>query len=139
MRPNEQGDNMKTTSTFSFRERGQSFKYAFAGIRAFFGSQHNAIIHLFFTVLVIAAALIFDISVTEAIALIIVTALVWAAEIFNTAIEAMMDHITPQFDPRVKFIKDVSAAAVLVTAIAAALVGLFIFIPKIYLYVSTFE
>ena len=57
---------------------------------------------------------------------------VWSAEIFNTAIESMMDHLSPEKHPRVKYIKDLAAGAVLVAAITAIIAGLIIFIPKIF-------
>jgi diacylglycerol kinase len=74
----------------------------------------------------------------EWLTVIIVTAMVWAAEIFNTVVEKIMDHITPEQHPGVKVIKDLSAAAVLVTAIAALIAGLIIFIPKIIFYADIF-
>jgi diacylglycerol kinase len=108
-----------------------SFKYAFEGIESFFRHQPNAVIHLLITVLVFLAAVLFHVSGKEWIALILSAGFVWSAEIFNTAIEAAMDHISPDQHPGVKFIKDVSAAAVLVAAITASAAGCIIFIPKI--------
>ena len=123
---------MKTITPFSLKSRGQSFRYAYDGIISFFTTQHNAIIHFCFTVVVFIAALVFKISSNELIAVVMVVGFVWFAEIFNTAVEAMMDHISPQKHPAVKYIKDVSAAAVLVAAITAFIVGAIIFLPKIF-------
>lgn len=117
---------------FSLRERAHSIKYAWQGIYSFFAQQHNAIIHLFATVGVMAFAIILHSSLYEMISLVLVTGLVWTAEIFNTAIEAIMDHVSPGKHPKVKMIKDVSAAAVLVSSITAIIAGLMIFIPKIF-------
>lgn len=122
---------MKTDKPFSIRARGKSIRYALEGINSFFDSQHNAIIHLFFTVFVIIAAIFFQVSSLELIMLVLAAGFVWSAEIFNTAIEAIMDHVSPVEHARVKFIKDVSAAAVLVASITAAIIGLIIFIPKL--------
>jgi diacylglycerol kinase len=58
-------------------------------------------------------------------------ALVWATEMLNTAIEKIMDHLSPQIHPTVKFVKDVAAGATLIAAIAAAIIGAVIFIPYI--------
>jgi diacylglycerol kinase len=69
-------------------------------------------------------------TITECIIITWCVAMVWMAELFNTAIEKLCDHISPGYSKKIKFIKDVAAAAVLVTAIAALLTGLFIFIPK---------
>ncbi len=123
---------MKQEKTFSIRARVRSIRYAWEGVNAFFESQHNAIIHLYFTIFVMIAAIFFRASDTELIALVIVAGFVWAAEIFNTAIEKMMDMVSPEKHPKVKFIKDVAAAAVLISAITAIIVGLVIFIPKIF-------
>ena len=123
---------MKSNNYFSLRARGQSFRYAYEGIVSFFTTQHNAIIHFCFTIVAFVAALVFRISLNELIALVIVVGFVWFAEIFNTAVEAIMDHLSPQKHSTVKYIKDVSAAAVLVAAITAFVVGSIIFLPKIF-------
>lgn len=122
---------MKKEKVFSWQARGNSFTYAFEGIRAFFREEHNALLHLAATVLVVLLSFIFPVSGTEAIALVLVTGFVWAAELFNTAIEKMTDLFTKERHPSVKYIKDISAAAVLVAALAAGLTGAIIFIPKI--------
>lgn len=128
----------KEVKGFSVRQRFRSFRFAFAGLIAFFSAEHNARIHTAATVAVIISGILFDISSAEWLTVIIVTAMVWAAELFNTAIEKIMDYISPGHHPQVKIIKDLSAAAVLVTAIAALIAGLIIFIPKIILYADIF-
>ena len=75
--------------------------------------------------------MLLKISISEAIALIIVMALVWMAELFNTALEKIMDFISTEHHPQIKLIKDLAAAAVLIAAVAAFLVGCFVFIPKL--------
>ncbi len=122
---------MKKGKVFTWRERGNSFSYAFEGVRAFFREEHNAILHFAATILVIILCFIFPVSGMEAIVLVLVTGFVWAAELFNTAIEKMMDLYTKEKHPAVKCIKDISAAAVLVAALAACITGSIIFIPKI--------
>jgi diacylglycerol kinase (ATP) len=123
---------MKPNNLFSLRSRGLSFRYAYEGIASFFKTQHNAIIHFCFTVVAFTAALVFRISSNELLALVMVIGFVWFAEVFNTAVEGIMDHLSPQKHPAVKYIKDVSAAAVLVAAITAFIVGSIIFLPKIF-------
>jgi diacylglycerol kinase (ATP) len=123
---------MANNNRFSLRKRAGSFSYAFQGISNFFRTQHNAWIHLFFTAVVFAAAFYFHVSRMEILVLVVVTGLVWAAEIFNTAIEAIMDHLSPDQHPSVKVIKDLAAAAVLLSALTAVIAGLIIFIPKIF-------
>lgn len=112
--------------------RWRSILYAIDGVSSFFRNQHNAIIHLLATTIVFMAALFFGVSKTEIIALVIVTGFVWVAEIFNTAIEAIMDHLSPEQHPKVKYIKDVAAAAVLLAAMTAVVTGTLIFIPKLF-------
>lgn len=120
---------------FSIVDRIKSFTYAFAGLKQFFQTQHNAIIHALATVMAVVIGFLLKLSPNEWIFIIIVIAMVWAAELFNTAIEAVCDMITLEKHPKIKFIKDVSAAAVLVSALAALLTGLIIFLPKIFKYI----
>ena len=122
---------MKKKDPFSIRARGRSLKYAMAGIRDFFGSQHNALIHLLATTTVLLLAIVVHVSVLEMIALVVAAGFVWTAELLNTAIEGVMDFISDKQDDRIRYIKDLSAAAVLVAAITAMVVGCLVFIPKI--------
>ena len=117
---------------FSLRSRLSSFGFAFSGLVAFFRQEHNAWIHLIATLTVFMAAWYFDLSLYEIIALIIVTGFVWAAEIFNTAIERIMDFISTEKNSKIKFIKDLSACGVLLSAITAMVTGAIIFIPKLF-------
>jgi len=116
---------------FSVRSRLISFTHAFRGIRQFVWHEHNARIHLAATICVIIAAVALKIKGVEAAILAIVTGFVWVAEIVNTAIEHLANHITKERHPEIKIIKDLAAGAVLVAAIIAVIAGLFIFIPKI--------
>ncbi|MDR3716316.1 MAG: diacylglycerol kinase family protein [Puia sp.] len=116
---------------FSVRKRIKSFQYAFSGIGQFLQSEHNGRIHLVATILVIAIALLLKVSFVEATVLTITVGFVWMAEMFNTCVEKTMDLISSEQRKEIKFIKDVAAGAVLVAAISALLIGLFIFIPKI--------
>lgn len=114
------------------QSRLNSFGFAFNGLFKFFREEPNARIHLMATIVVILGAVYFKISTIEVVALIIVTGLVWVAEIFNTAIESIMDFITTQRNPQVEFIKDLAAGAVLVAAVIAAITGAIVFIPKLF-------
>jgi len=125
------GSSMKTKQ-FSFRARANSFRFAWEGIYNFLAREHNARIHLAATIMVFISACWCGVSRNEMILLIIVTGFVWAAEIFNTAIEKVMDFIAPGYHPGVKLIKDLAAAAVLIAALTAMVTGAFIFIPKFF-------
>jgi len=116
---------------FSIEDRLKSFIHAFRGIAGFFRSEHNAIIHLVATVVVIALGFWLSISTIEWVMIIIAIGMVFSAEIFNSAIEKLADEITTDINLSIKKIKDLSAAAVLVTAIAAAIIGVILFLPPI--------
>ncbi|MBO4740574.1 MAG: diacylglycerol kinase family protein [Bacteroidales bacterium] len=116
---------------FSVRKRIKSFSYAFAGLRVLFREEHNAWIHAVAAVLAVAMGFLFRISPMEWIAVVIVIGMVFAAEIINSSIERTSDFVKAERDDRKRDIKDLGAAAVLVCAIAAAVVGIIIFLPKI--------
>jgi len=109
----------------------KGFKYALQGIISAFKSERNMKIHVLIMLLVIIAGIILKISTIEWIICIILFALVIGAEMFNTAIEAVVDIIMPEKNDKAKFIKDVSAGAVLIFAISAAIIGMILFVPKI--------
>ena len=116
---------------FSFKKRIKSFKYAFDGLKVLFKEEHNSWIHATATICVIAAGFLFRISMFEWIAVIISIGMVLSAEIVNSSLERTADFIKAERDDRKRDIKDLGAAAVLVCAISAAIVGLIIFLPKI--------
>jgi len=115
---------------FSIRSRIRSFRYAGAGIARFLRQEHNAWIHLLATLSVALAGWLLHVSRMEAIALAGAVGLVWVAEMLNTCLERMADLVSPEEHPEIKFIKDLAAGAVLVAAVTAVVIGLFIFIPK---------
>ena len=116
---------------FSIKKRIKSFSYAFAGLKVLFREEHNSWIHAVAAVLAVAMGFLFRISPIEWIAVVIVIGMVFAAEIINSSIERTADFVKAERDDRKRDIKDLGAAAVLVCAIAAAVVGIIIFIPKI--------
>ncbi len=119
--------------SFSWKQRGSSIYYAWTGMKGFFRSEHNARIHLAITIAVLLASLLFQISSLEWCLVIVAIAIVWMAEIFNTAIEKAMDQVSMERRPGIQLVKDLSAAAVLFGAAAALVIGCIIFIPKISL------
>ncbi len=123
---------MKNTSPrFSFRKRALSFKFAFRGIVGLIRSEHNAWIHSVATVVAIVMGLTLNISVTEWITIIILISLVLAGEAFNSAIEALADHASPEIHPLIGKAKDYAAGGVLLLAVGAFTVGCIIFVPKL--------
>lgn len=116
---------------FSIRKRLISFTYAFAGLKVLFREEHNSRIHLFATVCVVVAGVLLKISLLEWVAVAFAVGLVFSGEIFNSAVEDLSDVVCPERDERIKKVKDLAAAAVLVNAITAAVIGLLVFLPKI--------
>lgn len=119
----------------TFHSRIESFVFAFEGILHMLKMEPNARFHLLTTIVVITMGYVLNISSIEFILVLLSIALVWMAELFNTAIENSMDVISKEFHPGIKTVKDISAGAVLICSIAALAIGAIIFIPKILLYV----
>ncbi len=113
----------------------KSFGYAFAGIGAVIAKERNMKIHCFAACLVVIFGLLLNISREEWFTCMILFALVMSLEMVNTAVEATVDLATQELDPRAKLAKDAAAGAVLVAAIFAAMIGLWIFLPKIWAFV----
>ena len=105
----------------------ESFNFAFEGIIHVLRTQRNMRIHFAVAVVVLVAALAFDVSRLELIALLIAIAFVLIAEMVNTAIEAAVDVASTSFDPMAKLAKDIGAGAVLIAAINAIAVGYLVF------------
>lgn len=123
-------------SRMSVHRRIDSFRYAFQGLADLFRSQPNARIHLGATVLVIVAGGWLHISRLEWVALVVCITLVIALEAMNTALEYLTDLVSPEFHPLAGKAKDVAAAAVLVGAGGAVLVGLIVFGPRLIVLFS---
>jgi len=118
-------------------KRLASFKYAFKGILNLFQSQPNAQIHLVVGTLAIILGLFLKLNFEEWAILSITIFAVLAAEAFNTALEYLTDLVSPDFHTLAGKTKDVAAAGVLLTAIGAIFVAIFIFLPKIISLFST--
>lgn len=117
------------TKPFTISDRIKSIGFALEGLATMLRTQHNAWVHLAATIAVAAIGLLIGISAGEWIALVLAIAIVWLAEGLNTAFELLCDVTSPQFHPLVKQAKDVAAAAVLIAAVAAVIVGALIFVP----------
>lgn len=113
-----------------------SFKYAFEGIITGFRQEQNMKIHIAIMLLVILLGIVLKISSIEWIICIVLFGAVISAELFNTAIEQTVNIAMPEINEKAKIAKDVSAGAVLVTAICAAIIGLIIFVPKIIMLIK---
>lgn len=107
------------------------FRYAFKGIFFAFKTQSNIRIHTIAALLVTIAGFIFKLSLVEWGLVIFAIGLVLVSELINTAIESLVDVISPAHSEKAGFIKDVAAGAVLIAAVVSIIIGLIIFLPKI--------
>ncbi|MEO1918525.1 MAG: diacylglycerol kinase family protein [Paracoccaceae bacterium] len=114
------------------KTRLKSFGYAGAGLVHMIKSEPHAGIHLLVTILVVIAAIVLNVARMDWILLTFAIALVWAFEAINTAIEHLCDVISPDQSDSIKYAKDIAAAAVLVAAIGATIIGITVFSPYIY-------
>ena len=100
-------------------------------------TEHNARIHLLATGVALLLGFAMGIRAGEWLAVILAMALVWTAEAINTAIETLCDLVSPGIDSRIRRVKDVSAGAVLVSAMGALVVGLIVFVPRLLLLAAS--
>ena len=94
-------------------------------------TQRNARLHLLAAALVCAAGIYFNLSRIEWLWITAAIVLVWSAEAFNTALEQLADALHPEQNPGVGRAKDVAAAAVLIAALGAAVIGMLVFMPHL--------
>ena len=116
---------MKSNSLIS------SFGYAIEGIKKAFKAERNLKVHTLAMVLVVVLGFILKLAVWEWVTCIILFALVIGAELFNTAIEEVVNLLSPEIRVHAKYAKDIAAGAVLVFAASSAVVGVIMFLPKI--------
>jgi diacylglycerol kinase (ATP) len=105
----------------------RSFGYAISGLKALLLGERNMLVHLLATLAVIAMGLWYRLSTERWCLLLFAIAGVWIAEAFNTALERLCNVVSPERHPVIKQVKDISAAAVLLAAIAAVLAGIGVF------------
>lgn len=122
---------MSSHQRFSLTRRVQSFGYAFSGWYHVIRTQHNAWIHAVASIAVFVVAGWLQVPARDWAVLILTIMAVWMAEFMNTAIEAVVDMTMPDHHPLAKVAKDVAAAAVLVGACGAILIGLLILGPPL--------
>lgn len=106
----------------------ESFRYAIDGILDVFRTQRHMRIHFIMMVLVLLLALLTDLSRKDILVLLFTVSLVLMAEMFNTAIEAVVDMVVQSYHPLAKFAKDAAAGGVLIATVTAIMVGIILFI-----------
>lgn len=117
--------------SYSFKKQLKSFTFAWKGILTCAGHEQNITFHLIAAIIVVAAGFCFGISRTEWMVVMLCIGTVIAAELFNSAIERLVDMVSPEWEKIAGEVKDIAAGAVLVTAIAAAIVGIIVFLPYV--------
>lgn len=119
-------------SKFSLKKRFQSFPFALNGLRILFQNTHNSWVHLFAASLAVILGFVLNISWGEWLLIILVIGLVLAFEAVNSSIEILCDFVSPEKHEQIKKIKDLAAGAVLIAALTSFIIGLMIFLPKIF-------
>ena len=117
---------------FTLKKRLQSFRHAFAGIRNLLVYEHNFRIHLVAAVLAVLLGILLHLPLWKWALLSIVIFLVLITEAFNSAMEKLADVLSPEYNEKIKQLKDNCAAAVLLASVLAIIVGLIIFLPEIF-------
>lgn len=107
------------------------FRHAWVGLKTIVKKESNFQLHLMATVIVVALGIFFSLSLIEWAILLLTIGLVLITEMINSVIERVMDFIQPDYDEKVKEIKDIAAGVVLVTAIISVVVGILIFGPRL--------
>jgi diacylglycerol kinase len=110
----------------------KSFGFALAGLRYAFKTQANFRFHIIATLFVAILGWYYNLDRPEWLWILAAVCLVLVAELLNTAIEVLVDLVSPAYHIKAGIVKDTAAAAVLVSAIIAAAIGLIIFLPKIF-------
>jgi diacylglycerol kinase (ATP) len=114
------------------KNRIRSVGVALRGALLLIRTEGSIKIQVFIVFLVTAAGFYFDISSAEWMMQILAIGLVLGVEGVNTAIEKLSDYVQPDFDKKIGFIKDISAGAVMWVSVAASIIGLIIYLPKIF-------
>ena len=117
--------------SYNFKKQLKSFTFAWKGILTCAGHEQNITFHLIAAIAVVAAGFFFNIPHTEWMVVMLCIGTVISAELFNSAIERLVDLVSPEWQKIAGEVKDIAAGAVLVTAIVAAIVGLIVFLPYV--------
>ncbi len=121
------------------KARANSFRYAFQGFRVFFTSEVHARVHAIAGITAVLMGLLFKVPKYDWLWLFSAIAFVISAEIFNSSIEVLVDMVSPEKSDTAGKAKDMAAAAVVVAAIYAVLIGIWIFGPTIYSYLISLK
>jgi len=113
------------------KERVRSIGHAARGIASLLRDEPNARIHALAAVLVVLAGIWLHVAAVEWGLLALAVTVVWAAEAMNTAVEALVDLVSPERHALAGKAKDVAAGAVLLAAFGAVVIGVLVFVPRL--------
>jgi diacylglycerol kinase len=130
-KPIEVDDHEMRVHPYSQHGFWSSLVHAWHGAKHVFRHEKNARIDLWFAIVALLLGIALKLPAAELAAVFFAVVIVFLAEVFNTAIERTLDLIDPNENKRIKLIKDMSAGAVLIAAVAAVMIGLVIFLPAI--------
>jgi diacylglycerol kinase len=139
--PSGEGDvtGLSAIDRVPSRERGgsaarivRSFGYAFQGLVTLVRTQPNFGVHIVAAVFALVLGIVLRLSTAEMALLVLTMGTVLAVEALNTCLETLCDLVSPTYHPLVKKCKDVSAAAVLISAVAAVGVAALLFLPRLF-------
>lgn len=131
--PLKQGDKI---SRDNIKKRGitrfvRSFSFSISGLKYAYKYEQSMFVHVIATICVITANVIFKVQPIEWLITVLAIGMVLAAELINTAIEAIVDMVTLEFHPLAKIAKDCGSAATFVLAMMAAVIGIVVYLPHI--------
>ena len=115
----------------NINDRLKAFKHAFNGLTAAIQTESHLKIHFLILLVVLNLGFYFNLNAYEWMAVIFCSAMVIALELINSALEALCDLVMPNENNKIKYIKNVAAASVLVSAIASIIIGYLVFWPHI--------
>jgi diacylglycerol kinase (ATP) len=117
------------------KKEWKALNYALTGIQNFLIKEDHGKVHLLATIITILLLIVLPTTVQENAIVIVVITIVWAAEMFNSAVEKTLDIVMPLKSREVAYIKDVMAGAVFIASVCSLAVAVFILVPKIFNYV----
>lgn len=129
MNPEKLSDKNKK---FDAKNYWESQLYAISGLQLIVKNERNFRYQLVFSILVVIAGFVFRISHADWVAVAVVIAIVLVSEAFNSVVEAICDTISKDYRINIRYAKDVSAGAVLVSALVAVFAGILIFLPYVW-------
>lgn len=115
---------------FGFKRFLNTFKYSYQGLKYAYPNEQSMFIHAIVSLFAIILGIVFKISSFEWIITVLLIGISASLELLNTAIEAVCDMVTMEYNELAKIAKDTSSAALLIISIAAFIMGLIVYVPK---------